>query len=114
VKALQDGYDTSMSDETEHRDDPLNESEGAAEEDMSPQDAPAEPEHDRTKDEAAEPDAGEVDEDRADAPAAPSDDAPPTGSLPRTTTTGDDEQDYRQPGDGAVSAVPDDDLEESR
>ena len=73
-----------MSEETERRDDPLNESEGAAEEDVTPQDAPAEP------------------------------DASPSGSLPRTTTTGDDEQDYRQPGDGAVSAAPDDDLEESR
>lgn len=43
-------------------------------------------------------------------------DAPPRGSpergpggVPRTTTTGDPEQDFRSAGDGAVEALPDPD-----
>jgi hypothetical protein len=102
-----------MRDDDETRDDPLNESEGAAEEDLTPEDAPAEPAHDRTNDDAAQPDAGDVRrrEGRAESPTA--DDAAPSGTLPRTTTTGHDEQDYRQPGDGAVSGVPGDNLEDS-
>lgn len=113
-----------MSEDDEIRDDPLNESEGAAEEDMTPEDAPAEPAHDRTNDDAVdepddaadEPDAGTVDEPRkVDAPAEDSagDASSSSGALPRTTTTGDDEQDYRQPGDGAVSGIPGDDVDDS-
>jgi hypothetical protein len=104
-----------MRDDEETRDDPMNESEGAAEEDLTPEDAPAEPAHDRTNDDGADPDAGAADRvgDGASAEPRAVDGAAGSATLPRTTTTGDDEQDYRQPGDGAVSGVPGDGLEDS-
>jgi hypothetical protein len=95
----------------EIRDDPLNESEGAAEEDVTPEDPPAEPAHDRTNNEDA--DAVDGPRDGASADPGAEDGAAASATLPRTTTTGDDEQDYRQPGDGAVSGIPGDDLEDS-
>ena len=79
--------------------------EDAEAEDTTPQDAPAEPAEDPD-----DPDT-EPDED----PSAPRDDAPAGASqdLPRTTTTGDDAEDVRDAGDGAVSAAPGDDLDDS-
>ena len=78
--------------------------EDAEAEDTTPQDAPAEPAED--PDESA-PDIEE--------PSPPRDDAPPSAShdLPRTTTTGDDAEDLRAAGDGAVSGAPGDDLDDS-
>jgi len=86
---------------------PPSSEEKAEAEDTTPQDAPAEPAED--PDDPAE--SGSDDEE----PSAPRDDAPPSASqdLPRTTTTGDDAVDLRDAGDGAVSAAPGDDLDDS-
>jgi hypothetical protein len=132
MEAPDDGYRDCMREgqETPH-DDPLNESEGAAEEDITPEDAPAEPASDPTAEGAEEPDeAGEPDDGAADDAGEPDDGAlddarggdperaatnitASSATLPRTTTTGDDEQDLRKPGDGAVSGIPGGDLEDS-
>jgi hypothetical protein len=87
-------------------DDPLNEAEGGAEEDLTPEDAPAEP--------ARDP---ESSAEEAEAEARPSErKAPDTAAaespVPRTTTTGDPDQDLRTAGDGALSGVPGDDLDD--
>jgi hypothetical protein len=75
-------------------------------EDTTPQDAPAEPAEDPD-----DPDEGGSD---VEEPSAQGD--PPSGAshdLPRTTTTGDDAEDLRAAGDGAVSAAPGDELDDS-
>ena len=81
--------------------------EDAEAEDTTPQDAPAEP--------AEDPDDPDESVSDIEEPSAPRDDAPPSAShgLPRTTTTGDDAEDLRAAGDGAVSAAPGDDLDDS-
>jgi hypothetical protein len=91
---------------------PPSEGERADAEDTSPQDAPADPAADSDTDAEAETD-GEGATDATEHPSA--DPAPParaTDELPRTTTTGDDEQDVRSAGDGAVSGPPGDDLDD--
>jgi hypothetical protein len=84
---------------------PPSEGERAEAEDTSPQDAPADPANDPDTDAEAETD-GEK------APADPIPQPPVTDELPRTTTTGDDQQDMRSVGDGAVSGAPGDDLDD--
>ncbi len=82
--------------------------ENAEAEDTTPQDAPADPIQGPDDDE------DEVASDGEDPSSSPGD-APPTESndLPRTTTTGDDAQDLRHAGDGAVTGAPGDDLDDS-
>ena len=81
--------------------------EDAEAEDTSPQVAPAEPVEDPDDPDENGSDVGE--------PSPPRDDVSPSAShdLPRTTTTGDDAEDLRAAGDGAVSAAPGDDLDDS-
>jgi hypothetical protein len=97
---------------------PPSEAERADAEDTSAQDAPADPvvdpetttepetEGEVEKEEEVEAESGE---NTSDTPASPES---VTNELPRTTTTGDDEQDLRSAGDGAVSGPPGDDLDD--
>jgi hypothetical protein len=84
---------------------PPSEGERAEAEDTSPEDAPAEP--------ANEPETGGDAETGTDEPTTPAPSRDVNDQIPRTTTTGDDEQDLRGAGDGAVSGVPGDDLDDS-
>jgi hypothetical protein len=88
---------------------PASEEERAKAEDTSPQDAPADP----ANDPETEGDNDAETETDGTATAAPVSERSVTDQLPRTTTTGDDEQDLRSAGDGAVSGPPGDDLDDS-
>lgn len=98
---------------------PPNGGERAEAEDVSPKDAPADPTGDRetvadieTGADETEPDTETGGDETTSASPAPQPTV--TDELPRTTTTGDDEQDLRSVGDGAASGPPGDDLDDSR
>jgi hypothetical protein len=92
---------------------PATEEERDEAEDASPQDAPADSANDPEAEEGTETETEEDNGTHEGTSATPASQPSVTDELPRTTTTGDDEQDVRSAGDGAVSGAPGDDLDDA-